>query len=77
MSPKKQVAVIRTEPHAFLLTIDEVAQQLKTNIEDGLTASRVQELQRTHPANELVGGGGISWHKILLKQVSNAMILVC
>lgn len=70
-------STIRTEPHAFLLPVEEVERQLKTNIESGLTNVKVQELQRDHPPNELQGGGGISGWKIFIKQISNAMILVC
>ncbi len=75
MSPKNQ-QVPRTERHPFLLSVDEAAQQLGTNIETGLSANRVSELKKQCPPNELQGGGGISWYKILMKQISNAMILV-
>jgi hypothetical protein len=66
----------RMERHPFLLSVEEVAQQLETNFENGLTNLKVQELQNRHPPNELQGGGGIAWYKILMKQISNAMILV-
>jgi len=75
MAPKIQSRQ-RTERHPFLLPIEDVARQLDTNVESGLTALKVQELQREYPKNELEGGGGIAWYKILLKQISNAMILV-
>jgi len=64
------------ETHPFLLSVEDVARELETNFETGLTALKVRELQRSHPPNELEGGGGISWYRILLKQISNAMILV-
>jgi len=64
------------ETHPFLLSVEDVARELETNFETGLTALKVQELQRSHPPNELEGGGGISWYRILLTQISNAMILV-
>lgn len=66
----------KTEQHPFLLSVEEVARQLDTNIETGLNAAKVQEFQRNHPPNELEDGGGVSWHKILIKQLTNAMILV-
>ena len=62
--------------HPFLLPIEDVAEQLNTNTETGLSARKVIELQKDCPPNELEGGGGIAWYKILLKQISNAMILV-
>ena len=76
MAPKTQPHK-GTERHPFLLSVEDVANQLETNIETGLTARKVAELQKNHPPNELEGGGGISWYKILIKQISNAMILVC
>ena len=66
----------RTEPHAILLSVDEVVQQLKSNLDSGLTAQAVAEIQKTHPPNELEGGGAIPWYKTLGKQLCNAMILV-
>ncbi|RDW81887.1 hypothetical protein BP6252_02999 [Coleophoma cylindrospora] len=75
MAPKTQ-SKLRTTKHPFLLSIEEVSQQLATNIETGLSSTKVQELQSQHPPNELEGGGAIAWYKILLKQISNAMILV-
>lgn len=71
-SKKKQ----GTEPHPYLLPIEEVCQQLGTNIESGLTSKRAAELQKEYPPNELEGGGSVEWYKILIKQISNAMILV-
>ncbi len=66
----------KMEQHPFLLSAEEVARQLDTNIETGLNAVKVQEIQRNHPTNELEDDGGVSWHKILIKQLTNAMILV-
>jgi Na+-exporting ATPase len=75
MAPKPQ-NFQRTDRHPFLLPVDDVAKQLGTNIETGLTARKVAELQKECPLNELLGGGGIAWYKILTKQLSNAMVLV-
>lgn len=65
-----------TEPHPFLLSIEEVCQQLGTNIESGLSSKKVKELQTAYPPNELEGGGSVEWYRILIKQLLNAMILV-
>jgi len=75
MAPKSSTPQ-RFERHPFLLSVEEVAQQLSTNIETGLSSRRVTELQRECPPNELVGGGATAWYKILIKQMTNAMILV-
>jgi Na+-exporting ATPase len=76
MAPKTQIRY-RTTHHPFLLTVEDVARQMGTNLETGLTAEKVDGLQEECPPNELEGGGGTPWQKILLKQISNAMILVC
>jgi Na+-exporting ATPase len=65
-----------TKHHPFLLSVHDVAQQLNTNIETGLTARQVSSLQDQCPPNELEDEGGFAWYKILVKQISNAMILV-
>lgn len=72
----KQQVVQRTDRHPFLLSVEETVRQLETNIETGLSARKVQELQRECPRNELEDGGGIAWYRILIKQLTNAMILV-
>jgi Na+-exporting ATPase len=71
--PPKQPGNAR---HPFLLPFDEVAQRFGTNIDTGLSARQVLELQKECPPNELEGGGAVAWYKLLLKQVANAMILV-
>lgn len=76
MAPKTPIRH-GTDRHPFLLSAEDVANQLHTDIENGLTARKVAELQKECKPNELEGGGGIVWHKILIKQISNAMILVC
>ncbi|KUJ18011.1 potassium/sodium efflux P-type ATPase [Mollisia scopiformis] len=75
MAPKQQPHQT-TNVHPFLLTVPDIAQQLGTNLETGLSKRQVTDLQRDCPPNELEGGGGIAWYKILIKQMSNAMILV-
>ncbi len=65
-----------TERHPFLLSIEDVAKELGTSIENGLTSAKVQQLQKEFPPNELEGRGSVAWYKILIKQITNAMILV-
>lgn len=67
---------ITIDQHPFLLSIKNVAKQYDTNIETGLTTAQVTQLQKTHPPNELESGDVTPWHAILIKQISNAMILV-
>ncbi|KAG6014516.1 hypothetical protein E4U43_006446 [Claviceps pusilla] len=62
--------------HPFLLSSEETAKALNTDIDKGLTTAQVNALQQTHPRNELDVGGGITWYKILTKQILNAMIIV-
>lgn len=63
--------------HPFLLPPEEVAATLKTNVENGLTSAQVAQLQQECPPNELDVKGAIPWYTIFLKQLFNAMILVC
>ncbi|KAL6863592.1 cation transporting ATPase [Trichoderma novae-zelandiae] len=62
--------------HPFLLTVDETAQALGTNVDRGLTSEQVSALQAKYPKNELDVGGTIPWYSILAKQILNAMIIV-
>lgn len=62
--------------HPFLLSAEETARVLETDIDKGLTSAQVAELQQKYPKNELQVGGIIPWHKLLAKQVLNAMIIV-
>lgn len=64
------------ERHPFLMSVEETAQQLGTNLETGLTDAKVQELQQRYGRNQLEGDSGIKWYALLGKQISNAMIMV-
>lgn len=76
MAPKKVTTQQGNARHPFLLPIEEVAHRFGTNVETGLSAQQVAELQKECPPNELQGGGAVAWYRLLLKQVANAMILV-
>lgn len=65
------------ERHPFLLPTEEVAATLNTDVDKGLTSAQVQKLQEEYPPNELDAGGAIPWYTIFLKQLFNAMVLVC
>ncbi|KAK9789652.1 putative P-type Na(+) transporter [Seiridium cardinale] len=62
--------------HPFLLSVQDVAKSLGTDVERGLTSSQVAQLREKHPPNELDVGGAIPWYTIFLRQLFNAMILV-
>ncbi|KAK4176632.1 hypothetical protein QBC36DRAFT_187037 [Triangularia setosa] len=62
--------------HPFLLTPEETAEALGTNLDKGLTSAQVKELQAKYPTNELDVGGSIAWYTIFIRQLANAMILV-
>lgn len=62
--------------HPFLLSVDETARALGTDIDKGLTSAQVAELQTKYPLNELDVGGTVPGYKIFAKQLLNAMILV-
>ncbi|KAI5457014.1 P-type Na+-ATPase [Mariannaea sp. PMI_226] len=62
--------------HPFLLTIEETAQALGTDVDKGLTSIQVAQLGEKYPKNELDVGGTVPWYSILTKQLLNAMIIV-
>ncbi|KAB5554964.1 hypothetical protein GE09DRAFT_1000208 [Coniochaeta sp. 2T2.1] len=62
--------------HPFLLPSSDVADQLGTNTEKGLSSTQVTELSQKYPKNELDIGAGIQWYTIFIRQLCNAMILV-
>ncbi|KAI1819481.1 hypothetical protein F4861DRAFT_534405 [Xylaria intraflava] len=64
------------ERHPFLLPAEDVAKQLNTDFERGLSSGQVSRLRQKYPPNELEVGGAIPWYKIFIKQLLNAMILV-
>ncbi len=62
--------------HPFLLSAQDVADQLGTDVDKGLTTSQVETLSVQYPRNELNIGGVISWYTVLIRQLFNAMIIV-
>ena len=72
-APKEQ----KYSRHPFLLSVDPLLDQLHTNKDTGLSQVKAQEGQRDYGLNRLEGEGGVQWYSVLLKQISNAMILVC
>ncbi|KAH6648429.1 P-type Na+-ATPase [Truncatella angustata] len=64
------------ERHPFLLSVQDVATSLETDVERGLTSAQVAQFQGKYPPNELDVGGAIPWYTIFLRQLFNAMILV-
>ncbi|KAK7054190.1 calcium-transporting ATPase [Favolaschia claudopus] len=62
--------------HPFLLSAEDVAQALSTDLDKGLSTKQVDDLHNMYPKNEFDVGGTVSWYTILSKQIFNAMILV-
>jgi magnesium-transporting ATPase (P-type) len=62
--------------HPFLLSVEETASFLGTDIDKGLSSHQVAELSQKYPKNELDVGGTVPWYSLLAKQVLNAMIIV-
>ncbi|KAL8805822.1 MAG: hypothetical protein Q9182_001734 [Xanthomendoza sp. 2 TL-2023] len=62
--------------HPFLLPSEVLFKRLQTNDETGLSPHKAQEAQGAYGPNKLEGEDGVKWYSVLLKQVSNAMILV-
>lgn len=64
------------EKHPFQLSVEQLASVLNTNIEQGLSPAAAKDAQRKYGENMLSGQEGVKWYSVLLKQISNAMILV-
>ena len=62
--------------HPFLLSVDSILDHLSSNRETGLSLVKAQEGQRKYGPNKLKGEGRVQWYSVLLKQISNAMVLV-
>jgi len=62
--------------HPYLLSVQETAQALGTDIDKGLTSQQVEEAAKRYPKNEFEVGGSVPWYAILSKQFFNAMVLV-
>jgi Na+-exporting ATPase len=61
---------------AHALTFHDVLNQLGTNCEDGLTSSEAKQRLDKYGGNMLEGDEGVSFAKIFIRQIANAMILV-
>merc|ERR1712054_8619 len=61
---------------AHTLASGQVAEQLETNVERGLTTQDATDRLRQYGHNELETSGGVSWWRILLRQVSNSLTFV-
>ncbi|ORX63022.1 potassium/sodium efflux P-type ATPase, partial [Hesseltinella vesiculosa] len=74
---KKKQEVARVEgPPYHTMTLDTVAQLVKTDMEDGLTEAEAKERQAQAGYNELEGEGGVNPFKLLFKQFFNILVLI-
>ncbi|KAJ5612306.1 hypothetical protein N7510_005500 [Penicillium lagena] len=61
---------------AHTLTFHDVLNQLGTNCEDGLTSAEAKQRLTQYGENMLEGDEGVSFAKIFIRQIANAMMLV-
>lgn len=61
---------------AYLLTPEEIVQQLATDTEDGLSEEEAKSRLTKYGLNELEAGDSVSVARILVGQIFNAMVLV-
>ena len=62
---------------AHALSHEEVTTEIKANSRDGLTSAEAKSRLEEYGKNDIGDGGGVQPLKILLRQVANAMTLVC
>ncbi|PWW78360.1 potassium/sodium eff [Tuber magnatum] len=60
----------------YLLSADQVAQELGTNLETGLSPPQAKQSLDQYGENKLEGGEGVPVWKVFIKQISNAMVLI-
>lgn len=65
-----------TSKQPYLLSADEVARELQTDPDNGLSDHEAHSRMTRVGLNELEGDGGVSVGRILAKQIFNAMVLV-
>jgi magnesium-transporting ATPase (P-type) len=62
---------------AHALTFSQVTEDIKANAENGLSTLEAKERHSKYGTNELGDAGGVEPGKILIRQIANAMTLVC
>ena len=80
MDPEKQTPPSSQTPlsaPAHSLPDTTVLHELAVNPEDGLSSQEAQSRLQKWGTNELEGDEGISLAKIIIRQIANAMMLVC
>lgn len=63
-------------PPYHTMDLDTVTQLLKSDLEDGLPESVIEERRSESGYNEMEGEGGVSPVKLLIKQFTNIMVLI-
>ncbi|KAI7899446.1 potassium/sodium efflux P-type ATPase [Cokeromyces recurvatus] len=63
-------------PPYHTMDLDTVTQLLRSDLEDGLSESMVDERRSEYGFNEMEGEGGVSPLRLLLKQFLNIMVLI-
>ena len=56
-------------PPPYRLTADQVAAEYEVDIAAGLTDAQAQERLQRYGSNELEGGDGVSWLRVLVGQI--------
>ena len=75
-SDKSQSSGLQYAAHPFKLPIEEVKSFLQADVSNGLTEAAAESAKAKYGENKASGQAEIKWYSVLLKQVSNAMILV-
>ncbi|KAL4954026.1 hypothetical protein BDW69DRAFT_194370 [Aspergillus filifer] len=78
MSEKKEQAghVQPLSRPAHALSYEDILNELKVNLEEGLSNAQAKKRLELYGPNELEGGEGVSLAKIVIRQIANAMMLV-
>lgn len=61
---------------AHTFSAEDIIRELSTDAEAGLSSSDANQRLAQYGRNELEGGEGVSFSKIVIRQIANAMMLV-
>ncbi|KAK9727624.1 hypothetical protein K7432_001708 [Basidiobolus ranarum] len=65
------------EPTPYhIYDIQDVAQRLDSNLEDGLSSQQVTDRLQKYGLNQMSGNGGVSPWKVLFRQIANALTII-
>ncbi|KAF9199271.1 Na+ ATPase [Haplosporangium sp. Z 27] len=76
MAKNNKAIQVEKEVPFHTLSLEQVTAHYSTNTLEGLSSQEAADRLRTYGSNELQGGGGVKWYKVLWRQVANTLVLI-